>query len=215
MNFNMSKEEIGLFQKTIIDWGKENYHDFPWRSCQIPIHQLLSEILLQRTKAEQVVPIFQKLLGDYPDLESLSRLHESEISTIIHPLGLHWRASLIHKLIQKIKFEYCNKIPEDEKLLKKLPGVGSYVSAAYLSLHRNRRASIIDSNVVRVYGRFFGFPFDAETRRKGWLIALASKLTPEIEFRVYNYAILDLARLICKKKPLCNLCPNNVHCCFE
>jgi len=87
-----------------------------------------------------------------------------------------------------------------------------YAASSFLSLHAGVRASIVDSNVVRLYGRIFGLSTDAETRRKKWFLEIAEQLTPDTEFRDFNYALLDLTRKICKKVPLCQDCPINKYC---
>jgi A/G-specific adenine glycosylase len=214
MQLNASKKNIVWFRTKVLNWGSSNFSEFIWRSSEIAIHQLLVEILLQRTKAEQVVPVFIELAENYPDIDSLSLLNESDLLDIIHPLGLHWRAPLLYKLIQAIKNDFNGKIPEDNIELQKLPGVGQYVSSSYLSLHRNKRAVIIDSNVVRVYARFFGFDFDGETRRKKWLYDLANKITPQRVFRKFNYALLDFAKSICKRPPACIVCSLKTKCAY-
>ncbi len=215
MDLDISQRTIRWFREILLDWGPSNFSKFIWRSCKVPILQLLVEILLQRTKAEQVEPIFIELLEHYPDIESLSSLSEDDIARIIHPLGLHWRAPLIYKLVQKLKNDFKGTIPEDLEQLQELPAIGHYISSSYLSLHRNKRAYIIDSNVVRIYGRFFGFEYDGETRRKKWLKELANKITPQIDFREFNYALLDLAKSICKIKPLCMSCALFSGCKFR
>jgi A/G-specific adenine glycosylase len=151
---------------------------------------------------------------DYPNIENLSQLSENDWVEIIRPLGLHWRASPLHKLVQILKKDFKGEIPEDIDQLRMLPGVGDYVSSAYLSLHRNVKASIIDANVVRIYGRFFGFQFNGETRRKKWLIAFANRITPEDRFRVFNYSLLDFAGEICRSKPKCRACFLRFKCAY-
>ncbi len=115
-------------------------------------------------------------------------------------------------VVRKVAEEFEGDVPEERASLLSLPGVRQYVSNAYLSLHIGLRQPIVDSNVVRLYGRFFGFSFDGETRRKKWLLELAAALTLPRIFKDYNYAILDLARKVCKKKPLCPECPLVLRC---
>ncbi|MBQ2644295.1 hypothetical protein IJG14_01815 [bacterium] len=116
------------------------------------------------------------------------------------------------KALAKILSE--KSVPESKEELIKLPGVGEYVASAYLSLHQNKRAVIIDSNVVRLYGRFFGFETDGETRRKKWFIDLANKLTPKRNFYLYNYSLLDFPRNICTQKPNCTKCILKLKCIY-
>lgn len=204
--------EIEWFQRKLISWGKKNYREFPWRSAKNPVHQLIAEILLQRTKAEQVVNVFRNLVLEYPMMEDLARLSEKDWSEIISPLGLHWRAALLPKLMEVLVSDYDSSIPDDYDGLVELPGVGSYVASAYLSFHRGVRNAIIDSNTVRVLGRFFSFKSDGETRRKKWLVDFADRITPCESFKAFNYAMLDLAGAVCRRVPRCDICPLGERC---
>jgi A/G-specific adenine glycosylase len=126
-------------------------------------------------------------------------------------LGLHWRVRLIRKLAQELA---TGGIPEDMEKLLDLPGIGPYGAAAFLSFHMGKRHAIIDSNVVRLYGRLFGIPRHAETRRNKQFIAFADQMTPRLLFREYNYALLDFTREICRVKPKCWVCPLTKDCAF-
>jgi len=105
-----------------------------------------------------------------------------------------------------------SSIPLEKKELLKLPGVGNYIAAAFRSLHMNIKDTIIDSNVVRLYGRFWGFETNPETRRKKWFIKLAENLIPAKRHKDYNYSLLDFTRAVCKLRPDCVNCPLQVKC---
>lgn len=195
------KALINYFRRTLIAWENKNFVNFPWRFCENKWHSLAVEIMLQRTKAEQVLPVFLDFCNKYPVPELY---HKDKNVNIFNSLGLQQR----NKEFKLLAKELINRqIPETKEELLQLPGVGEYVASAYLSLHQNKRSIIIDSNVVRLYGRFFGFDTDGETRRKKWFIELSEKLTPERKFYLYNYGLLDLPRNICRIKPVCNFCP--------
>lgn len=200
------KKLISYFRKKLISWELDNFAVFPWRFCQNKWHSLAVEIMLQRTKAEQVLPVFEDFCKRYPEPELYYRDTDANI---FNSLGLQQRNREFKLLAKELSIK---NIPESKELLLQLPGVGEYVASAYLSLHRNKRAVIIDSNVVRLYGRFFGFCTDSETRRKKWFIELADVLTPVRNFYYFNYGLLDLPRNICKTKPDCNKCPLKKKC---
>ncbi len=105
-------------------------------------------------------------------------------------------------------------MPTNYEGFLKVPGIGDYVASALLSLHMNSRAMLIDSNIVRLYGRFSGFEFDNETRRKKWLKNLADQTTPKRGVKSFNYAVLDYSRLVCAPKPNCMNCILIKQCCF-
>ena len=187
-------------------WGRSNFVDYPWRRRR---HSrwlsLAAEILLQRTKAEQVVPVYRAFAEKYPEPRFLAREKPGALLDVVGSLGLRWRAPLMIRMAQRI--EAAGAPPDSLEELVSLPGVGPYAAGAYLSFHRDKRAVIIDANIVRWLGRVFGFATHPETRRKAWLIRLAEELTPQRSFRAYNYAVLDLSMKVCSTKPRCAECP--------
>jgi A/G-specific adenine glycosylase len=186
-------------------WGRRNYANYPWRSEHSPWLALSAEVLLQRTRADQVVPVYERFRSEYPEAAALATESVHGLLEVIGPLGLRWRAPLMIKMASVVADR--GGPPDDPADLIRLPGVGPYAAAAYLSFHRSKRAVIIDSNVVRWLGRLVGQQTDGETRRKQWLIGLADALTPVRVFRGYNYAVLDFAMNVCTLRPACDACP--------
>ncbi len=200
-------------QIRLLKWAAEHPVNFPWRKRISRFHALTVEILLQRTKAEQVVPVFHEFRSIFPTAKELAVSRITSIRRVIRPLGLHWRA----KYLRLLGIEIINiggHIPEGHGDLMSLPGVGPYAAAAYRSLHRGIRQPIIDSNVVRLYCRLINYSYDDKTRRKPWLIQFADQLTPEDNFKQYNYALLDFTREVCKPKSNCHICPLTHICLY-
>ncbi len=193
--------------RALIRWGRRHARAYPWRGG-LPLWQaLIVEVMLQRTRAEQVVPTFNRFRDRYPSPASLAVASEEELTGLVEPLGLRWRGRLLHRLAQEIA-SLEGALPLNRTALEDLPGVGPYAAAATLSLHANKRAVLVDSNIVRVLCRLVGTSYDGETRRKRWLRHMAEALTPPRAHRVYNYAVLDLAALVCMPRmPKCSECP--------
>ena len=191
----------------LTSWGRRNWREYPWRE-KLPLWQaLVAEVMLQRTRADQVAPTFRRFREQYPSPAALGSASDAEISGLIEPLGLRWRGRILYQLAHEIA-RLDGELPLDQKALEALPGVGPYAAAATLSLHANRRAVLIDSNIVRVLCRLVGSEYDGETRRKRWLRELAEAMTPPRAHRSYNYAVLDLAALVCRPRaPKCDECP--------
>ena len=204
-------DRINLIRSALINWGKKNYSNFPWRASKNRFHALIVEVMLQRTKAEQVVPVYNAFTIRYPKPVYISS-DKSQLLSLLKPLGLFWRNKKIFYLINELSKR--EKIPIKFNELVKLPGVGQYAASAFLSLHLSFRATIIDSNVVRLWTRVFKIKKTGETRRKKDFLLLVDKITPQEKFREFNYAVLDLTRTICKPKPLCNKCPLKANCKF-
>ncbi len=165
-------------------------------------------MMLQRTRANNVVPVYLNFFRSYPSYRKLSKTTVSKIEKILYPLGLKWRA-VFYKKLGRYLVEVNGRIPRDLAKLKLLPGVGDYVASAWLSLHGGKRAIIIDSNVVRWLCRMVGVEMTGETRRQSWLRELVEMLTPEKDCKQYNYAVLDFSMTICKKNPICEICEFN------
>ena len=201
MNLKIDEKEIKKFQNSLIKCGRTNYSFFPWRKTNNKWHALVSEIMLQRTNADQVLPVYIKFCKKYKTPEDL--LKNGKRENLFKNLGLYWREQQILKLSEIL---LDRDIPESRDDLIKLPAIGNYIAFAYRSLHIGKRDVIIDSNVVRIFRRYFGFETDGETRRKKWFIELADRLTPKRRFKKYNYALLDFSRIICTLKPKCELC---------
>lgn len=194
------RSDINYFRRKVLVWGRSNYADFPWRSTSNRWHALVAEIMLQRTKAEQVLPVYISFADKYRIPEDFIN---DKSARPFEPLGLHWRDREFRSLTTVLA---NGNVPEAREVLLKLPGVGPYISAAFRSLHAGVRDVIIDSNVVRLYGRYFGFLTDGETRRKKWFMHLAERITPLKSFKDFNYGLLDFTRMVCRPRPRCLEC---------
>lgn len=199
-------EKVRYLRRKLLPWGRENFADFPWRQESSYFHALIVEILLQRTRAGQVAQMYELFRDEFPDYKSLAKADVSHVEKVIVTLGLKWKARFLVKLGRKL-LEMDGRVPANYRALLEMPGVGPYAAAAYLSLHRGKRAPIIDSNVVRFYGRFFGFDTDPETRRRKDMLELAERVTPVKRFKNFNYALIDFTRVICGPKALHGECP--------
>lgn len=201
-----STKEIGEVRDILVTWGRDHYHAFPWRNPEHDWQGLIAEILLQRTNAESVVPVFEEFCGRFPTIERFGEATERELKELIRPLGLRKRAALLADLGDKLS--ELGELPDSRKELEDLPGVGPYTAGAWLSLHEGKSASIVDSNVVRWLCRMIGRDYDRSTRRKSWLIELADRMTPDERVKEYNYAVLDFTREVCTpRSPACADCP--------
>ncbi len=204
--------DVKKIRKILLKWGTENYKEYPWRSTENKWHALLAEMLLQRTRVKSVVPVYNDLIEKYPEPIDFANAPLAKIEEIVYSLGLPARAVTLKNLATEIAL-INGQIPLSFDKITKLPGVGSYVGAAWLSFHAGKKNVIVDANVVRWICRLVDRKCDAETRRKKWLIELATILTPNQRVKDYNYAVLDFTMEICAKKPLCEVCPIGAKLC--
>lgn len=209
---SLTDADISRIRRIIMRWGRKHYKDYPWRHTDEQWQALVAEVLLQRTRADNVVPVYESLIARYPDICALHRANEKTVAKLMYPLGLHWRIPLMVKLLRALA-DRDGQVPCDLDELVSLPGVSPYAASATLSLHCGHRFPIIDANVVRWICRLVGAEMDGETRRKRWLLALADRLTPSRNWRVFNYGILDFTMEICARRPDCDRCPIGAALC--
>jgi len=191
----------------LFHWFEENVRDFPWRMSDDPYVILVAEFLLQKTPADRVKAIFNKLISKYPDITSLAKADPSELSKEFAELGLTKRFKWIVDSMNFILSKHNGKIPTDKKKLLELPGVGEYTASAFLSFGHNVDIEIVDANVIRFYTRFFNIP-------KIEVNELAREMVPKRNSKNFNFALLDFASLVCKKKPVCSECGLSTNCSY-
>lgn len=200
------------FSRTLVRWARRgNLRPFPWRRSGSPYELLFTELMLRRTRAESVVPVHREFFSRWPALDDLLTAPASEISEVLYPLGLRWRRDNILAVREELR---RTGFPTPTYgSLTSLPGVGDYVASAVLCFGYGQPYPLIDTNLVRLLGRYFGLEVHAETRRRKPFISLAGNLVPEKRFEEYNYATLDLAATICLPiAPLCRSCPLRKTC---
>lgn len=189
--------ERSQFVSILLQWARAgNLRQFPWRGEKDPYKILLTEVFLRRTRAANVVPVHSAFFQVYPDLDAYLASDDERLRTLVAPLGLRWRAENLVQLRERLR--ELSQIPITYEGLTSLPGVGDYVASAVLCFAHGERRPLIDTNLVRLLGRYFGFETGPETRRRRWFIELAYLLVPKLEMVTYNYATLDLAAKLCK-----------------
>ena len=210
------QEILESFRKSLISWGKEYFRPFPWRLTYDAYTILVAEVMLHRTQVAQVVPVFQNFISNYPDIASLARSDLEELQAVLYPLGLRWRIDLIYLMAQKILDQFSTQIPKEKIELLSLPGVSEYIASAVRCFAWNLPEPLIDTNTTRVVGRVFGLQVKDSSRRNSKFRLLITRLVDLDNPRDYNYALLDLAHLVClkKKEPVCPECPLLNYCCY-
>lgn len=207
-------KDFEAIRNDLIEWFKRNGREYPWRKTTDPFLILISEVFLQRTKAHQVMPVFMKFIEKYPDPHSLSRADLESIEEAVASLGLKKRAVYLKNLGTSIIELFEGEIPKTKEKLLKLPGVGPYTANAVLCFAYGEAVSLIDSNVIRIYGRLFGFVYRGIKPNKK-IQKLADSILDLFRPREFNRALIDLGAVVCTaRRPSCNLCPIRRHCDF-
>ena len=193
-----------------------NSRKFLWRRNPSPYKILIAELMLQRTQAEQVEPVYKRFLYQYPNIKSLSRAKLKSIEKYTSTLGLHWRANNFINAAKFIVKNLNGLFPETRKELINIPGVGDYIGGAISAVCFNKADYVIDSNIARVINRYYNLQLTGELRRKKIIIEKAKKLFIVKDQKKFLFAILDFTALICKPlKPLCYQCPIKKSCMYK
>lgn len=205
-----------VFRRELIAWGRVHFRAFPWRLTEDPYRILMAEIMLHRTRAAQVTPIYQRFIERYPNVQVLAQASKQELRDALSSLGLFWRIDLIHDMAIRLVTVFGGRIPEAKEELLSLPGVSDYIASALRCFAWNLPEPLVDTNTVRVIGRLFGLPVKDSSRRNRRFRNLLAALVDPHNPREYNYALLDLADHICMKKraPECQDCPLKGLCLY-
>ena len=135
-------------------WFEENKRDFPWRKEPTPYHVLVSEIMLQQTRASVVIPYFEKWMRRFPSVQALAEADLDEVIKLWEGLGYYSRARNLYAAAVQIEREFGGKIPDSKEELSRIRGLGPYTVGALLSFGFNKRAVAVDGNVTRVLALF-------------------------------------------------------------
>jgi len=182
--------------------------NFPWRKYKDPYKIFVAELLLQRTFADKVGPIFLKMLGEYPDIISLSKGEKDDIIKIIEPLGLLYRAEQFIDISKKIVKLYGGNFPNKYHELIEIEGIGDYIASAISINAFKKKIIAVDTNIYRIVGRYFGINNPPRNIKEEKAIRdIVNKYPIGIISKDLNYSLLDFTANICKfYSPSCEKC---------
>lgn len=204
------------FRRDLMAWGQKHFRSFPWRDTMNPYYILIAEVMLHRTQASQVAPIYEQFIRKYPDIATLSSATQEQLHKSLYSLGLRWRVDLIMDMVAQINGQFAGYVPQEKPDLLSLSGVSDYVASAVRCFAWNLPEPIVDTNTVRITGRVFGLKIKDSSRRNPLFRRLITSLVDSKEPRIYNFALLDLAAQVCRKvqRPLCEACPVQKYCLY-
>ena len=198
----------------LLNWYKDNARCLPWRDEPDPYLIWVSEIMLQQTRVETVIPYFERWVERFPTLESLAQASQQEVLTVWEGLGYYSRARNLHQAAQIVLEEYGGELPQDAMRLRQLPGIGGYTAGAIASIAFGMDEPTLDGNIRRVLARVFDLRTPARSKEGEKILwDLASSHLPPGQASEYNQALMDLGSLVCtQRQPLCTKCPLNDIC---
>jgi A/G-specific adenine glycosylase len=212
----MSQTQMNLtwFSMPLLQWYEENRRDLPWRRSRNPYHIWVSEVMLQQTRVETVIPYYHRFIDRFPTIDALAEAPEEELLKLWEGLGYYSRARNLQSAVREVKETYGSKVPDDRDSFSSLKGVGPYTTGAVLSIAYNKPEPAVDGNVLRVLSRFFLIEEDimkASTRTA--VEKLARELIPEGRAGDFNQALMELGATVCTpRSPYCLTCPVMEHC---
>lgn len=195
--------------KHLKNWHVKHEPEYPWRRTTDPYKVLISEMLLRRTRASNVIPVYQKFIKRFPNVKSLSKSSIKEIEKLIAGLGIKSRSVNMKSVAEKIVHNYSGKMPISERNLLSILGPGSrYTINAVRCFAGGERVPIFDVNVKRIFERVFSIEFGKASHKKKISWEIVSSAAPTKNIKQYNWALLDLGKAVCTpENPKCSICP--------
>lgn len=211
----MTMAATDSFASRLVSWfDSSGRHDLPWQHPRSPYRVWLSEIMLQQTQVQTVIPYFERFVSALPDLPSLAAAEPDDVIALWAGLGYYARARNLHKAAQVCVERHDGELPRDFDALAALPGIGRSTAGAILAQAHGLRYAILDGNVKRTLCRFHGidgWPGSSAVEKKLWDLAEAH--LPEERLVDYSQAIMDFGATLCTRSdPSCVLCPLQVDC---
>lgn len=193
----------------LLEWYAQNARQLPWRNHPNPYAVWISEIMLQQTRVETVIPYFERWMKQFPTLEVLAEASQQEVLAVWEGLGYYSRARNLHRAAQLVVSDYGGTLPADLAPLRRLPGIGRYTAAAIAAIAFGLDEVALDGNVRRLMARLFDVSQPSNSAQgERRLRQLATENLPPAHAGDYNQAMMDLGATFCKpRQPACPTCP--------
>lgn len=209
-----SPRRVRAFRTRILAWYAANGREFPWRAADASHYEhVISEVLLQRTRAEAVAAFFPSFVRKFRSWNQLSQASESELGSFLRPIGLWRRRAASLQLLARAMTLRRGRFPKSREEIAQLPGVGQYIANAIEAACWCRPKPLLDVNMARVLERYFGPRALADIRYDPYLQSLAHEVVRCEHPLTASWSVLDLAAAICTpRKPNCPRCPLSGSC---
>jgi A/G-specific adenine glycosylase len=200
-------------RNTLKHWYTLHHRKLPWRQTEDPYKIWISEIMLQQTTVQAVIPTYKRWFKLFPDIHTLSEAPLQKVLRAWQGLGYYQRAKNLHQASKIIVERHGGRIPQNYQELKSIPGFGPYTTAAVLSFAFDKPYPVMDANIRRVCMRLIRMHRKASPKNDKELLHFITPLLPQKNMGIFNQALMELGSLVCKpKNPLCLLCPISEYC---
>lgn len=200
--------------RLLLTWYLQNARQLPWRGVQDPYAVWVSEIMLQQTRVETVIPYYQRWMDRFPTVEALAQVDEQEVLRVWEGLGYYSRARNLHRAARVVMAQHDGRVPSTRQQLERLPGIGRYTAGAIASMAFGQDEPALDGNLRRVLARIFNLsmPLQSPAGQQALEQVLNENL-PHGQAGDFNQALMDLGATICTPRdPNCQQCPVNSVC---
>lgn len=210
----MTRARPPAWPGALLRWYDSHRRVLPWREDPTPYRVWVSEMMLQQTRVETVIPYFDRFLARFPDIRTLAQADPQDVLKHWEGLGYYRRARLLHRAAQVVVADHGGTMPGDFATLRTLPGIGPYCAAAIASIAFGEAVPVVDGNVVRVAARLWMLDGDAASVpfRRDVFDRLKAHV-PAQRAGDFNQALMELGALVCTPRtPDCPACPVRRHC---
>ncbi|MBI1745498.1 MAG: A/G-specific adenine glycosylase [Acidobacteria bacterium] len=191
----------------LLDWYSRNQRDLPWRRTQDPYAIWVSEVMLQQTQVDQVVPYYQRFMNAFPTMAALADAPRDAVLKVWEGMGYYSRARNLHETARRIVEKHDGQFPTTYESVRDLPGLGAYTAGSVLSIAFNQPFPAVDGNVQRVLSRVFRIESDPrKTPALHQITTSAQALIPKGKARDFNQALMEIGALVCRPQPKCEVC---------
>lgn len=207
VNFLLSATD---FTNLILDWYDDNRRFLPWRENPTPYNVWISEIMLQQTQVQTVLPYFERFTEALPNIATLANANQNRLHKLWEGLGYYSRVDNLKKAAQAVMSEHDGHLPEEYDSLLTLPGIGPYTAGAIASIAFGQRVCAVDGNVLRILSRMVAYDGAINVASSAKLLRLlAQSLVPAHRPGDFNQALMDLGAMVCSANgaPHCKNCP--------
>ena len=201
--------QLSQITEPLLAWYEKNARVLPWRENTDAYRVWVSEIMLQQTRVDTVIPYYERFLRRFPDVAALAAAPEQELLKMWEGLGYYSRVRNMQKAAQQICEKYNGIFPNEYEQLLSLPGIGAYTAGAVASIAWNKPYAAVDGNVLRVVTRLTADSREiSDTKFKNEITAALQEIYPVDKCGIFTQSLMELGALICKPlSPDCDKCP--------
>ena len=208
-SLKLETEQLKRVHAHLLQWYAAEHRDLPWRSTHDPYAILVSEMMLQQTQVQRVLPKYEQFLAEFPTLADLAAAPTADVISAWVPLGYNMRAVRLQSIARQVMNEFDGSIPDTIEELLTLKGIGRYTAGAIVCFAFKQQVAMVDTNIHRLLQRIFlGMDISEHMLTNAQRLTLAEQVLPDGKAYDWNQALMDLGATICTSaNPHCSRCP--------